>query len=47
LGYALGRSELLTDRELIDQMSADADVSFSSLVVKIVTSPQFRTRRGE
>ena len=47
LGYALGRSELASDRPLIDEMLADLkdDGRISDLVVRIVTSQQFRYRR--
>jgi hypothetical protein len=47
LGYALGRSEIASDRVLIDEMLADLekDGRFSNLVVRIVTSRQFRHRR--
>ena len=47
LGYALGRAELASDRPLIEQMLADLkdDGRFSELVVRIVTSRQFRYRR--
>jgi hypothetical protein len=49
LGYALGRSEILSDRLLIDKMvkSLDADKRFSILVTHIVTSKQFRHKRGQ
>ncbi len=48
LGYALGRSELASDRLLIDKMleSLDADNRFSTLVALIVSSDQFRNQRG-
>jgi len=48
LGYALGRSELASDRPLIVQMQSDlqADGQFSNLVIRIVTSRQFRYRRS-
>jgi hypothetical protein len=48
LGYALGRAELVTDRPLLEQMTASASSEhhFSNLVVQIVTSPQFRDQRG-
>lgn len=48
LGYALGRSELLSDRLLIDRMLSGLkeDRRFSNLVTKIVTSKQFRHQRG-
>ncbi len=47
LGYALGRSEMASDRPLIEQMLADLkeDGRFSDLVVRIVTSKQFCYRR--
>ncbi len=50
LGYALGRSELASDRILINDMispdgSDSQEPTFSSLVEKIVTSEQFRKRR--
>jgi hypothetical protein len=46
--YALGRGELVSDAELIEQMTAGLaeDSRFSSLIVKIVASPQFRSVRG-
>ena len=49
LGYALGRSEILSDRLLIDKMvkSLDDDKRFSNLVAQVVTSPQFRHKRGQ
>ena len=48
LGYALGRAELISDQPLIDQISQDLnlDSPFSELVLRIVTSRQFRTKRG-
>lgn len=48
LGYALGRSEQLSDRPLVDEMCADLDNAgtFSQLVRRIVLSSQFRTRRS-
>jgi len=49
LGYALGRSVLLSDQPLLDEMQAalaKQDYRFSVLVEKVVTSPQFRTQRG-
>jgi hypothetical protein len=49
LAYALGRSLILSDEPLIDEMrtklAADGH-RFRSLVETIVTSPQFRMRRG-
>jgi hypothetical protein len=48
LSYALGRGELLSDRPLIEKMTAalDNDARFSDLVDLIVTSRQFRMQRG-
>ncbi|MBT4867583.1 MAG: DUF1592 domain-containing protein [Planctomycetaceae bacterium] len=48
LGYALGRSELLTDRPLIEQMLAGLETEgrLSDLIIKIVTGKQFRHQRG-
>ncbi len=48
LGYALGRSELLSDRLLIDDMlrGLETDDRFSNLITQIVTSKQFRHQRG-
>lgn len=48
LGYALGRAELATDRPLIDDMllRLREDGRFSELVLRIVTSRQFRNRRS-
>jgi hypothetical protein len=47
LGYALGRSEMVSDRPLLDQMVAGLkkDSRFSTLVTGIVSSPQFRFQR--
>jgi len=47
LGYALGRSEMVSDRPLLDQMVASLkkDNRFSTLVTRIVSSPQFRFQR--
>jgi hypothetical protein len=49
LGYALGRTELASDRPLLDQMQAGLaqDGKFADLVVHIVSSKQFRYRRWE
>jgi hypothetical protein len=49
LGYALGRSELASDRPLIGLMTDDleAGARFSGLIVRIVTSEQFRHRRTD
>ncbi len=48
LGYALGRSEIVSDRLLIDKMmeSLNSDNRLSSLVALIVASEQFRHQRG-
>jgi hypothetical protein len=47
LGYALGRSELASDRPLVNEMLADLknEGSIADVVVRIVTSRQFRYRR--
>jgi uncharacterized protein DUF1592/uncharacterized protein DUF1588/uncharacterized protein DUF1585/uncharacterized protein DUF1587/uncharacterized protein DUF1595 len=47
LGYALGRTELASDRPLLDEMQSELKrgAPFSALVVRIVTSHQFRHRR--
>ena len=47
LGYALGRSEILTDKQLTNQMMADLnrDAGFANLVVRITSSRQFRSMR--
>jgi hypothetical protein len=48
LGYALGRTVLISDRPLVEEMTAGgANASFSDLAVKIVTSRQFRNRVGD
>jgi uncharacterized protein DUF1592/uncharacterized protein DUF1588/uncharacterized protein DUF1587/uncharacterized protein DUF1585/uncharacterized protein DUF1595/cbb3-type cytochrome c oxidase subunit III len=49
LGYALGRSEMVSDRPLLDQMVASLkkDSRFSTLVTHIVSSPQFRFQRRQ
>jgi hypothetical protein len=50
LVYALGRSLLLSDDAIIDDMRSKLTTSgnrFSSLVETIVTSPQFLTRRDQ
>jgi hypothetical protein len=48
LGYALGRSELLSDKRLMEQMMADIaiDGRFSQLANHVVTSRQFRSLGG-
>lgn len=47
LGYALGRAELASDRPLVEEMQGDLQKSgsISDIVVRIVTSNQFRYRR--
>ena len=47
LGYALGRTMLLSDQPLVDQLlEAGGGASFTDLVVKVATSRQFRHQRG-
>ena len=49
LGYALGRSELASDQVLLDETVTRAESQgrrFSEFVVGLVTSEQFRHRRG-
>ena len=49
LGYALGRSVVLSDRPLLDEMEATLkknDYHFSILFESVVRSPQFRRQRG-
>lgn len=48
LGYALGRSVLLSDRSLLLEMekSLRADGRFSALFETVILSPQFRQQRG-
>ena len=47
LGYALGRTILISDQPLIDRLTqAGSDASFSKLVAEIATSRQFLHRRG-
>jgi hypothetical protein len=47
VGYALGRSVLLSDLPLIDRMvKAGGDATFSQLATEIATSRQFRNRLG-
>jgi hypothetical protein len=49
LGYALGRSVLLSDTALLDEMTAELDKNggrVSAAVRTIVKSPQFRMKRG-
>ena len=48
LAYSLGRGELATDRQLVNQMLADAKSgsgTLADLIVDIVSSRQFRERR--
>ena len=50
LAYALGRSLVLSDELLVDEMQetlAKNDYRFDTLIEAIVTSPQFRTKRGQ
>jgi len=49
LGYALGRSAMVSDRPLLDQMVASLkkDNRFSALITRIVSSPQFRFQRRQ
>ena len=50
LASALGRTLLLSDEETVGRMKRDLaknDFRFSSLVETIVTSPQFRSKRGD
>jgi hypothetical protein len=48
LGYALGRAELASDRPLLNDMAGELkrDGTFSALAAKVVSSEQFRYRRG-
>ena len=48
LGYALGRAELASDRPLLVELTDELDRGgkLSDLVVRIVSSRQFRYRRG-
>ncbi len=46
LGYALGRTMILSDQPLIEKLSqAGSDATISKLVTQIVNSKQFRNRR--
>jgi mono/diheme cytochrome c family protein len=46
IGYALGRTVLLSDQPLIEELTArGGDTAFSDLVAGIVMSPQFQQRR--
>ena len=49
LGYALGRAELVSDRPLLDRMTDRLrnDPRFSTLVIEIVMSTQFRNQRAQ
>lgn len=50
LGYALGRSVILSDEPLLAEMQAELeknDYRFSVLFETVVRSPQFRTQRGQ
>jgi hypothetical protein len=49
LGYALGRSEMVSDKPLLDQMVASLkkDNRFSTLVTQIISSSQFRYQRRQ
>ena len=48
LGYALGRSVLVSDQALIDSLSAtiDTETPLSELLLQIVMSQQFQKKRG-
>jgi hypothetical protein len=47
IGFALGRTALISDKALIDSMiQGGGEQSFSKLVAQVVTSRQFRYRRG-
>ncbi len=49
LSYGLGRTLILSDEPLVERMLAklrESDYSFSVLIEAIVTSPQFRMKRG-
>jgi hypothetical protein len=50
LAYALGRTFLLSDQPLVDEMRRQLSImaySFGNMVETIVTSPQFLNKRGE
>jgi len=48
IGYALGRTVLASDQALVDKMvQAGGQATFAQLATEIVTSPQFRYRRGQ
>ena len=46
LGYALGRTMIVSDLPLIDKMSQSGETNFSALIQAVVTSRQFRYRRS-
>ena len=49
LGYALGRSVMLSDQPLLDEMATQLknhDYRFATLFETVVLSPQFRQQRG-
>jgi phosphoserine phosphatase len=47
LGFALGRTVLASDKPLLDEMvEAGGEATFAELATKIVSSRQFRYRRG-
>jgi hypothetical protein len=48
LGYALGRTVMASDKQLISDMAgAGGTASFADLAVKVVTSRQFRNHAGD
>lgn len=50
LGYALGRSVILSDQPLLDEMAMSLEQNeyrFSALFETVVKSPQFRNQRGQ
>jgi hypothetical protein len=48
IGYALGRTVLASDQPLVERLiQAGGQATFSELATQIVTSPQFRYRRGQ
>ncbi len=50
LGYALARSVELSDQPLLDEIElalSENNYRFSTLVTKIVASPQFRNQRAQ
>lgn len=46
LGYALGRTMLVSDMPLVEKLSQSGETNFSALVQEIVASRQFRYRRA-